>query len=290
MPPFPITIDTSVGASFVVGNTGGGAMASATHALCSISTATAGALTDTPYIVRRYSFSHEPMPPDTVYMTPWSDLGYQFQKVARNVLLDIDTAGVAATVLLQADGSTQQTFSVTTTSHDRDRVLSCDADLEGKFWRLTLTPGASAKTQLFKAGLDYVPDTNIVTYLDTYEQDFGYVSWKYIKRGWVEYKGGPITLEFFVDGYTSFYSVTLPLHTVRDMTAFYLPAAYGGVLNKSKIYRIQITGEDGFRLYADSELEWYAFGSDQLGSFSMAQFSPEMKLPIAQAAVGMWGV
>ncbi len=286
-----ITVTAGAGATFTF--SGAAVVFPGAHTVC-IQTVGGGGgvLTDTPYIVRSYQFNNEKMPPDTVFFTPWSDLGYQFQKVARNILLDIDTGGFPCQIDLQVDGTTRQTFTVTSTSNDRDRVLSVQSDVEGKLCRLALTPSASlgAKSQLFTAGLDFALDTNILTHADTLEQNFGFTGWKALKQCWVQYKGGPLTLTFLTDGGSVFYTITLPAQSVRDMARFYFPAVNAGVLNKSKKYRVKMDGTSGFRLYADSLIEFIPFGSDQRGSFSLAGINPELPLPVAQPTVGMWSL
>lgn len=267
---------------------GSGGSGSGRHTFCTENTSVTP---DTPYIVRSYKFNHEPMPPDCIFMTPWADLGYEFDKIARNLVLDIDTGNVAASIQLQADGATVQTFAVTTNSNDRDRVIACNSDLEGRLWRLSLTPGSGGKTQLWKAGLDFVADVNSVTYVDTYEQDGGFIGWKAMKQCWLDYKSsGPITVTFIVDGGLIFYTVTLPAQTTRELVRFYLPAANAGVLNKTKKFRVKISGASGFRLYANSTIELVLFGVDQRGAFALTNTSAEKQLPIAQMMTGGWSL
>jgi len=259
------------------------------HTICVVTPTSLG-FTDIPYIVRSYQFNIEKMPPDTIYFTPWSDLGWAFQKVARNLMLDIDTAGVACSIQVQVDGTTAQTISVTSKSNDRDRVIALNSDIEGKLFRLAVTPGAGGKAQIFTAGIDFIPDVNIVKYYDSYETDFGYPGWKYIKQAWLDFKGGPITIDFIVDQGLVFHSVTLDANRTRAMSRFYLPASANGVLNKSKKYRIKISGKSGFRLYANSRLEWFAFATDQRGSFSLFPTDAEQQLPVAQPRIGAWSL
>lgn len=273
----------------------GSPLNSASHVVCvGDVTAGSGSLTDSPYIVRKYAWNSEFFPPDIIYFTPWSDLGYVFDKISRNLVLDIDTGSIPCSIALQADGVTQQTFSVTSSSDDRDRVLATNSNLEGRLWRLALTPGVGvgAKAQLFKAGLDYVADVNSVNYLDTYWQDFGWVGFSAIKQSWIMMQGGPISLHFLTDGDADFYTVVLPISTTRTMQRFYMPAVNNGTLNKSKLHRLQITGVDGadFRLYSGSLLEIIRFGSDQRMSFNLVNISAEMQLQVAQMMTGAWSL
>ncbi len=221
-------------------------------------------------------------------MTPWSDLGYVFDKIARNLVLDIDTGGVPCTIQLQADGVTMQTFTVTSASNDRDRVIATNSNLEGRIFRLTFAPGANGKAQVFSAGLDYLADVNSVSYVDTYWQDLGWTGWSAIKQAWIVYQGSAIAIRFLTDGDTLFYTATLPSSATRITSRFYLPAVNAGVLNKSKLHRIQVTGSGAFRLYAGSLLEVINFGTDQRTSFSLVNVSAEMQLKVAQMMTGAW--
>ena len=266
------------------GGGGGGNGGGTSHPTCQV--ITEGDV-QTPYIIRKFQFNYEKMPPDTVYFTPWSDLGWKYQKTARNLLLDIDTNGIPAIINLMADNQIKQTFTVSTTSADRDRVIACNPGLEGKMWRLTLTPGAGGKAQLFRAGLDYIPDQNEVTYIDSYQQSLGYIGWKAIKQVWLNYHGGPITITISSDA-NVFYTTTVPQHDDRLVERFYLPAINNGVLNKAKIYRFQLSAPNGMRLYDNSLVEFIPFATDQRMSFSLSALSAEMQLPVAVGQTGMW--
>lgn len=245
--------------------------------------------TGNPFIVRNYDISYEKLPPDIVLFTMWSDLGYQYDKIARNLVLDIDTGNVACTIVLQADGAAMQTFTVTTNSNDRERVLACNSNLEGRMWRLTLTPGSGGKAQLFRAALDFIPDVNYVTYMDTYEQDGGYIGYKAIKQAWIDYMAtSTVTINFITDNGAAFYTTTLPAKSTRELARFYLPAVNAGVLNKTKKFRIKMSTSGVFRLYANSTLELILFGTDQRADFSLVQTSAEKQLPTAQMIQGAW--
>jgi hypothetical protein len=228
-------------------------------------------------------------PPDIVEFTDWSNLGYPCQKIARNLLLDINTNNVAATVNLLADGSTVQSFPVTTTQQQRYVILACNSNLIGVLWKLELTPGTGGATQLYAASLDYLTEPCAVNYVDTYEQDFGYTGFKFIKQIWVHYTSTAIvTLSIYVQGDTLFYQYTLPAQSTRDIVRFYLPAINGGVLNKSKTYRATLSSTGTFKLYADSRIDYGMFGRDQMAAFAITSVNPETQLPVAGPHIGAW--
>ena len=202
--------------------------------------------------------------------------------------MDINTGGVAAIVSLQADGNTMQVFSVTSSISASDVVLPCNSNLIGKQWRLTLSPGTGGQTQLFDWGLDYVREPCAVAYFDSYENDFGYPGWKAMKQVFLWYTApSPITLTFFVDNDLQFYQITLPAQAHRDINRFYLPASNGGVLNKSKQYRLQISSANSFKIYSGSLIEFIQFGADQMGSFKIIPQTPETQAPVENPQLEM---
>ena len=99
----------------------------------------------------KYSFIKEQYPPDIVYFSEWSDYGYAYDKHAQQVVLDVDTGGVEATIRLYKDGDVSpiQTLTVTTSHGDRNRNLTLKPNLTGKKFRMLFTPGTGGKFQLF---------------------------------------------------------------------------------------------------------------------------------------------
>ncbi len=94
-------------------------------------------------------FIFEQYPPDIVYHTPLTDSGYQFLKYYQQIVLDVDTGGVPASVTLEVDGYDKQTVMVLTTPGDRRRSLTLNPDILGRLARLRISPGVGGKFQLF---------------------------------------------------------------------------------------------------------------------------------------------
>jgi hypothetical protein len=225
--------------------------------------------TNTEFKYWRYLFEKQNYPADVVSQTEWSDLGWPYEKIARWLILDVDTGGVAATVNLEADGQTMQTLTVTTSQFDRYRIIATNPNLIGKMWRLTATPGPGGKFQLFAWRLEHVKEPPLLKSWRSYETTFGVESWKYIKQVWVEYYSlSPVTFTIWVDGNVQFYQKILPIHTSRMTERFFLPAANGLVLNKSKVYLFGIDSDSGVKLYpAGTRCEWRPISGDQRASF-----------------------
>lgn len=226
-------------------------------------------------------------PADVSPWTEWTDFGWPCEKIARNLLIEVDTGGVAASVQLQADGSNVGSpLSITTTSLDRRRVIAFGSDLIGRNFRLVNTPGSGGKFQLFNWNIDVVREPCSILLYDSYETDFGYDGYKFIKQGWFWFQGGAMQMTIYVDGFTQFLNISIGPNTYRDVTRIYFPAINGGVLNKSKHYRIQLSADNPFKLYAGSVIEWGAFGADQRTAYQQFPLTAEQVLPVAGVQVG----
>lgn len=213
----------------------------------------------------KYVFKKEDLPPDSIPATEWENLGWACEKVFRSVTVDIDTGNVACAIALQVDGVTTQTFSVTTTSLDRVRILTINPDTIGKNVRLVFTPGASGKAQFYGKTFDFWREPCAVTTFDTYELILGAEGWRYLKQIFLEYIcPSTVTFTIFRDGGTQFYQTILPTHALRDVERFFLPSINGTVLNKSKKYRFRLTSSSPFKIYGNgSRVESKLLSNDQ---------------------------
>lgn len=95
--------------------------------------------------------TYEKYPPDITLFTDPNDYGSPYEKHFQQLLLDIDTGGVPASVSVYLDNDTApfQTFTVVTTTTDRQRNLVLRTGATGKKAYLRLMPGSGGKTQLF---------------------------------------------------------------------------------------------------------------------------------------------
>ncbi len=96
-----------------------------------------------------YKFEKEDYPPDITNQTSWNDYGYEHEKIVQEWAFDVDTGGVAASVIIQSDGGTLETVSINSTVNDRERIVTLNPALVGKRFRLLVTPGGGGKFQLF---------------------------------------------------------------------------------------------------------------------------------------------
>ena len=226
-------------------------------------------------------------PADQTIYTEWSDLGYPFQKVLRTLNLEMNSSGQPCVVQVQGDGANLgDPLTVTTTLNDRVRVLTMESNLLALNTRLVLTPTPGSYSQYFKHSFDYWKEPMEVSHWDSYEFNFGYDGYNFVKQVWLEYTcPSEILVTFYGDYGALFYSVTLPAHPQRDIERFYLPAYVtlpSGVisLNKSKRKRFTIdavTSPNVFKLYEDgSRIEWMACGSDQRSAYKQVPLSSVM--------------
>ena len=225
-----------------------------------------------------YKFDYERLPADTVLFSEWVNSDYACDKIFRSLTIDIDTGGVACGVQLQIDGANAgPVIPVTTTSNDRRRILSLPSNLIGRIWRVVLTPGTGGKAQLFSVEADVIREPCALTEWDSYETGFGFDGFKIIYQVWVEYVcASTVTMNIITD--TGTLAFTLPAQAQRSLYRFYVPVSVGAVLNKSKIYRIQLTSASAFKLYTDSSrFEVMPIGTDQRATAKQVPFSQAMK-------------
>ena len=250
-------------------------------------------------------------PIQVVLWTPWSDQGWPYGTIARNLILTINTGGVACAVGLQNESGTMQTFPVTTTYENRRVVLPCNSNLIGKMWRLLLAPegyegvevngsliscgddisvngstpqsSSTGLAQLWNWTMEVVKEPPEVSHWDSYQIALGYAAWKYMKQAFLEYQcAGEITVQFVSD--TGVYSVTLPAHPTRSSERFYLPVVWGNGLNKSKLYEMivdSVTAVDPFKLYAEASwVEWIPLGGDRHAAYQKTPVSEFVTMAI----------
>jgi hypothetical protein len=220
-------------------------------------------------------------PEDVVLWTPWQDFGKPYGSIARNIILTIDTGGVACSIALQTEeAGTVETFVVTTTYTTRRVVLACNSNLIGKLWRLVLAPGGGGKAKLWDWSLDVIPEPASVNFVDTYETNLGFDGFKYIKDVWLNYQSAQ-TITFTITSDTGVFSIVLPAHSTRSTEHFNLPAVWGSGLNKSVIYRVTVSSGGNFKLYASSQINWSPWVGENQAGFQHFSLTSEQQLAVA---------
>lgn len=192
--------------------------------------------------------------------TDWEDLGYAGDKRLRQLQLEIDTGGVNVSVAVQVDGATTETLTVNTAS--RQVVpLSLAANTVGKLVRLIIS-GASAFSY-YKHEFEFLKDPLQTTRYDTFELDFGYTRWKFIRRVWLAAETpATVTMEIVVDEvsrFTDTFELTSPSGTGWTKTELVLPPGL-----KGKVFRFIFTSATGFKIFLpQSDVEWHPLANQR---------------------------
>ena len=217
-------------------------------------------------------------PPDQILWTPWNSFGWPYEKIARNLILTVDTEGSLAIVQLQTgEAGTVASFNVNTSYDSQRVVVACPSNLIGTQWRL-LNSSPATKFKLWDWQLDCIKEPAAVTLWDSYELTLGWKFFKLIKQGWWQYTC-PSAVSLTITSDTGSYATTLPAHITRATERFLLPSVWGVGLNKSKTYRVQLSSASPFKFYAQgSGLEFLALGSDRHDSYKQVTFSEMMTL------------
>jgi hypothetical protein len=224
--------------------------------------ATAGAVGQSSvafFKIHSVDFQKETYPEDVTGFTPWEDGGLSYLKYANQVVLEVNTNGVAVECWLQADNVTKFKFTVISTEADRQRNITVPTGLTGYRWRLfvDLTQPALANRegmwQLFSHSLKFEQaDKGEVAHTFDFD-DLGHPYDKLLLSVVFEYDttlGGPITLQ--MDTLTGIGGVTLnsnvaqfTLGTGRGKTEF--PIAADTVAKMIRIYPLGATIPSGYK-------------------------------------------
>ena len=223
-------------------------------------------------------------PPEIVLWTPWTDCGYSYPKLAKNLILTINTGGVACVVALEtSDGGIKQNFNVSTTYINRNMVVACNPELDGLMWRLLLTPGSNGLAQLWDWKLDNIKEPPAVTQWSSYQNSLGYIGYKILVQYWMEYKSA-VPIVVTLKSSTGTFTVTLPAHSTRMVERGLFPSTFGAGLNKSVLFSVLIASSDGvttFSLYGDSSgIEYVPQGAERHADFTKVKVSEFMSIPL----------
>lgn len=149
----------------------------------------------------------EPPQIDTI-QTPWTHVDWPYPKLWKEILLDIDTAGIPMNFSFWLDGKVKENFSVTTTN-GRERVTySLEKDTFGKLGRVTLNeayydPLCCLPQGVRFYGVDYVIDKEPadVKFSDSYDYLWSFPRLKVLRRFWIAMKNpdSDVTMEVYAD-------------------------------------------------------------------------------------------
>jgi hypothetical protein len=140
--------------------------------------------------------------------TPWNDEGYPYPKLWKEILLDIDTAGIPMHFSFWLDGKVKEEFTVTTIN-GRERVTySLEKDTFGKLGRITLSEDYYDPTCCLPQGVRWY-GTSFVTdkepadvkFSDSYDYLWSFPRLKVLRRFWIAMKNpdSDVTMEVYGD-------------------------------------------------------------------------------------------
>jgi hypothetical protein len=147
-------------------------------------------VSSTDFKVFDVQWAKEDYPKDIIYFTEYDDCGSPYDKYLQQVVLDVNTSGLAVSIQIEVDGSVLETISVTSTLDTRSQIVTLNTPLKGKKFRLLLnTPlTTGAKFQLWKAQYVAVPaDKGPVSHTGDW-MDFGSPNDKHLKVITVTYE------------------------------------------------------------------------------------------------------
>jgi hypothetical protein len=178
--------------------------------------------TDGDWEVKVYSLSFDVIPEPTLINSiqlPWTDNGFPYRKLWKQIELDIDTAGKLIQFDFWLDKEIVQSFQVVTDARQKV-VQSLNAELFGKIGRVTVdvdilgTDGIPQGVRLYGDPL-YVTDQRNpdVTLADSFEQVLAYERKKIVKQMWyvVENPNADVQLDLYIDNILKG-SFTIPLN------------------------------------------------------------------------------
>lgn len=144
-------------------------------------------------------YQFEKYPADIVHYTEQTDYGSPYLKYFQQMVLDVDTGGIAAQVFAEVDGAIQQTLSVTTTALSRNKTLTLNPVLTGRMARILANAGSNGKFQLFSGSYITLPaDKGPVLHSFDWD-DLGWPYDKRLKEVTIEYDTASVDTTIWMD-------------------------------------------------------------------------------------------
>lgn len=193
--------------------------------------------------------------------TPWTHVEWPYPKLWKEVLLDIDTAGIPMHFSFWLDGKVHENFTVQTLN-GRERVTySLEKDSFGKLGRLTLNenyydPYCCLPQGVRFYGVDYVIDKDPadVKFSDSYDYLWSFPRLKVLRRFWVSIKNpdADVTMDVYMD---ESLKVTKTIPAETRTTGFSKRRIDLESAIKGRLVRIIFTSTLPFQLYWERS-EW----------------------------------
>jgi hypothetical protein len=166
--------------------------------------------TTTNFEIFGYQIKAENYPPDIVNFTEYDDSKSPFEKYFQQLVLDVNTNGIAIPVKIEVDGTIVQTVTVTATLNTRDVTITLNPDIMGRKARILLgTVPTNGMFQLWGASFVTMPaDKAAVDHSFDYD-DLGSPFDKRLITVSFEYDTGGTTTTMLMDTVTGVQGSTL---------------------------------------------------------------------------------
>ena len=209
-----------------------------------------------------HSFQVIPEPPKiSTIQTPWSDEDWPYDKLWKEVVLDIDTGGIQIGFDFWLDGAIKESWEVTTLNGRALLTHSLAKDMFGKLGRVTVAEAyldsqCCLPQGVIFYGVKYVIDKEPadVTFSDSYDYVHGFDRLKILRRLWLAMKNPDcdVNLDIYADE-VLVSSKTIALESLATGFSKRRIDIEGGI--KGMLFRFIFSGNFGFKLYWERS-EW----------------------------------
>lgn len=197
------------------------------------------------------------------WTTKYIDVGYpDREKFITSIVVDCELNGASIDAYLDLNNG-EDTVTQPITCTGRTSVqFPMTQEIRCRNWAFRVTGNNAGVRMLFyKVTFYYELAPPLTLRTDSYELDFNWTRWKFIRRLWIAGRAnGTVTLALYLDGVLTY------------TTTFTLPATQGWVKAeiklpprlKAMLYRFICTSTDEFQVFWDqSDCEWHALNGER---------------------------
>ncbi len=197
------------------------------------------------------------------WSTKYIDLGSpDREKFITSIVVDCDLGGASITAYLDINNGDTSYSQVITNSGRSSLQFPMTQEVRCRNWSFRVTgDNGGVRMRFYKVTFYYEMAPPLTVRTDSYELDFGWTRWKFVRRLWIAGRAnGAITLNLWLDG------------VLRYTVDFTLPATQGWVKTelklpprlKAMLYRFIFTSTDEFQIFLDqSDVEWHPLNGER---------------------------
>lgn len=178
------------------------------------------------------------------------------EKFITSIAIDCDLGGGSITAYLDLNNGDSSISQTITNSGRSVLQFPMTEEVRAKNWAFRVTgDNGGVRMRFYKVTIYYEMAPNQTRRIDSYELDFGWTRWKFIRRLWLAGRtDGTVTVDIYVDGQLA-HSDTFSLSPAQGWEKVELKLPPG---LKGKLYRFIFTSDDEFQLFLDqSDVEWH---------------------------------